>query len=187
MSAPRWVAITPGDGRALWPWLKGLLDVHPLTVVVREPTGAPADLATRIRDHGGRCIWHEKTPEAPPGLPRHLTALGPPSAGRWSRSCHDAASLTRALEEGADWCTLSPVYPPGSKPDDTRPTLGPETFLKLAKGRPVVALGGLNPSRAQHLLRRGARGVEGIGLFFGHPNPSAAARNWGQLLETTRA
>ena len=45
MSAPRWVAITPGDGRTLWPWLKALLEVHPLTVVVREPTGAPADLA----------------------------------------------------------------------------------------------------------------------------------------------
>lgn len=53
----------------------------------------------------------------------------------------------------ADLALVSPVFTPGSKPDDARPTLGPDGFLALAKvlSCTAVALGGISPTTAREL------------------------------------
>lgn len=182
MTTPRWVAITPADGRALEPWLRELLRVHPLTVLVREPAGVAPGLHDQIQRWGGDCVWHERTPGAPPNVPVHQTATGVAVPGIWSRSCHDDTELADAFAHGAAWCTLSPVFPPGSKPHDTRSPLGPKRFLSLARGRPVLALGGMTPQRAIDMLAAGVAGIAAIGMFFDHPSPAAAAHSWEALL-----
>ncbi len=99
---------------------------------------------------------------------RHLPA------GRWvSASVHDEAELLRA--EGADLLLLSPVFQPGSKRHDTRPTLGPEGYARLrARSRcPAFALGGIQADRLPTL-----GGVEGAAVqsaVLAANDPSAAA------------
>lgn len=84
----------------------------------------------------------------------------------WTAACHDAAALAQA--QGATAALVSPVYPPGSKPDDTRPPLGPAGLRQLVDAAPcpVLALGGVRADRVPDLLHAGAHGVAGIGAFF---------------------
>ena len=70
-----------------------------------------------------------------------------------SVAVHDEAEARAA--RGADLALVSPVFSPGSKPDDTRPTLGPEGFERLAAllPCPALALGGITPESAAQLTK----------------------------------
>ncbi len=97
------------------------------------------------------------------------------SAGRWvSVAVHDAEEAR--LAQGADLALVSPVYTPGSKPADTRPTLGPEGFQALAAVLPcpALALGGVTPERAARLT--GAQGFAVISAVLEAEDPAAVAR-----------
>jgi len=169
----RRIAVTPADGRDLAlaiPRLAG----HADAVILREPHLAGpvlVDLARRALDAGLECWVHASNPAAlqiarQHGLPVHLRAHDPVPDVPFGRSCHDGPALDRAFAEGARLALLSPVFAPGSKPGDLRPTLGISGFLTLAAGRPVAALGGIDDARAQALERAGAWGVAGIRLYF---------------------
>ncbi len=118
------------------------------------------------------------------GAHLHLPASGPtPKAvrphlppGRWvSVAVHDEQEARRAV--GADLALVSPVFSPGSKPEDTRPTLGPEGFRKLAATLPcpALALGGITPERAS--LLPGAAGFAVISAVLEAEDPAAATRD----------
>lgn len=89
-----------------------------------------------------------------------------------SASVHDAESLARAADAGADFILLSPVFPTASHPEE--PALGIDAFKKLAGGSrvPVVALGGITPANREQL--RGF-GVAAIGSLLLTDDPGAAA------------
>lgn len=92
--------------------------------------------------------------------------------GRWiSVAVHTPAEA----QAGADLALVSPVFAPGSKPDDQRPPLGVEGFRALAKRLdcPAFALGGLTAERA--LLLAGAAGVAVISGVLHAPQPAEAA------------
>ncbi|HEX8433476.1 thiamine phosphate synthase [Archangium sp.] len=91
-----------------------------------------------------------------------------------SVAVHDAQEARRA--RGADLALVSPVFSPGSKPGDTRPTLGPEGFRALASALPcpALALGGITPESA--LLLGGATGFAVISGVLEAEDPGAAAR-----------
>jgi thiamine-phosphate pyrophosphorylase len=91
-----------------------------------------------------------------------------------SVAVHDAHEAQAA--RGADLALVSPVFSPGSKPGDTRPTLGPEGFRALAAllPCPALALGGLTPERAA--LLEGAAGFAVISAVLEAENPTEAAR-----------
>ena len=96
-------------------------------------------------------------------------------AGRLvSVAVHDAREAGEA--RGADLALVSPVFAPGSKPDDTRPTLGPEGFRRLADALPypALALGGITPERAG--LLPGAYGFAVISGVLEAEDPGAAAK-----------
>lgn len=135
-----------------------------LTVLVRPVVAADADLA---REHGR-------------GL--HLPDRAPVAAERDGVVCaaaHDRAGLARAAALGCTFALLSPVFPPGSKPGDRRPTLGLPGLSALcaAAPLPVLALGGITPQNAAACRRAGAWGVAALGACFrdGHVDPAAAA------------
>ncbi|MDP8959131.1 MAG: thiamine phosphate synthase [Actinomycetota bacterium] len=96
------------------------------------------------------------------------------------RSCHDLDELRRARQTGADYATLSPLYPSPSKPG-YGPTLGPERLAMLLRqvrnAPPVFALGGMTAERVQPCLEAGAYGVAVMGAVMGaqHPAQSVAA------------
>lgn len=93
---------------------------------------------------------------------------------RVSVAVHDEQEARRA--RGADLALVSPVFPPGSKPDDTRPTLGPEGFRRLAAALPcpALALGGITPERAS--LLNGAAGFAVISAVLEAEDPTSATR-----------
>lgn len=97
-----------------------------------------------------------------------------PPGRQVSVAVHDEQEARRA--QGADLALVSPVFSPGSKPEDTRPTLGPEGFRKLAAALPcpALALGGLTPERAS--LLPGAAGFAVISAVLEAEDPEAAAR-----------
>ncbi|PTL77289.1 thiamine phosphate synthase [Vitiosangium sp. GDMCC 1.1324] len=97
-----------------------------------------------------------------------------PEGRQVSVAVHDEREARQAL--GADLALVSPVFPPGSKPDDTRPTLGPEGFRRLASALPcpALALGGITPERAS--LLAGAAGFAVISGVLEAEDPGAAAR-----------
>jgi len=169
LKPPSLLAITPGDGRDLKPWLIALAAAGLPGVLIREPALGADDLATLAALPIELVILHAKNPHAAAlGMPLH----GPGCAGR---SCHDETDVDTALESGAHYALLSPIWRPTSKPGDRRSPLGLERFLRCAKGRPVLALGGVDVARYRALQAHGA-GAAVCGALFGASSPSEAAQ-----------
>ena len=100
-------------------------------------------------------------------LGRHAYDAGVRPRGRFGVSAHSEEEVMSALEAGADYVLYSPLFPPISKPNDMRPYLGAVRFLKYARGRPVLALGGVQRGIAAALFSQGASGVAVSGALFG--------------------
>jgi thiamine-phosphate pyrophosphorylase len=82
-------------------------------------------------------------------------------------SCHSAAELEAASQEGADFAVLSPVFKPLSKDYKSDAVLGLTAFEQLARTTPipVLALGGVTHENADSCIQSGAAGIAGISLF----------------------
>ncbi|MBN8227639.1 thiamine phosphate synthase [Corallococcus macrosporus] len=117
------------------------------------------------------------------GAHLHLPASGPsprdvrpflPEGRLVSVAVHDAREAEATV--GADLALVSPVFAPGSKPGDTRDTLGPHGFRALSERMPcpALALGGMTPERAREVP--GAWGVAVISAVLEAGDPRAAAR-----------
>ncbi len=114
----------------------------------------------------------------------HLPEKGLPTAvarrllpeGIIGRSCHSVASAQQALQEGADYVTLSPVFATRSHPQ-AKP-LGLEQFRLWRQhiNGPVLALGGVTPHNALALRLAGADGVALIRALLDEEKPETAAQ-----------
>jgi thiamine-phosphate pyrophosphorylase len=107
----------------------------------------------------------------------HLSAGEPfpdPRPSLVGRSCHNAAEVSRAADEGCDYIFVSPVYETASKPG-YGPGLGLSGLAELCRpGLPAFALGGVLPERVAECLRAGAYGVAVMGPVL-HDPPIVAA------------
>lgn len=150
-------------------------------VVVREkdlPLAQRRRLADRLRDLlapvGGRVLLAGPAP-GPDG--RHLAAGDPwpdHRHGLLGRSCHDRRELAVAADAGADYVTLSPIFPTASKPG-YGPARGPQALAGVSP-LPVYALGGITtPARARSCARAGAAGVAVMGALMRAPDPASVA------------
>jgi len=89
-------------------------------------------------------------------------------------SAHGEGDVAGAASGGADYATLSPIFPTGSKPG-YGPALGLAALTRTAQlGIPVVALGGVTAASAPACLRAGAAGVAAMGEIM-----RAASRDGG--------
>ena len=97
------------------------------------------------------------------------------SAFLLGQSAHNLAAVLAAERQGADYVTLSPIFPSISK-DDRRRTLGCDLLAATAAAAslPVVALGGITKDNAASCRRAGAAGIAVLGSVMGHPQPGAA-------------
>ncbi|MDP4002565.1 thiamine phosphate synthase [Methylobacterium sp. NEAU K] len=101
------------------------------------------------------------------------TTLGP--GALIGVSIHAPHEADGAAEAGADYVTLSPVYPTDSKPG-YGPALGPESIAAARRaGLPVVALGGITPDRTPACRDAGAASVAVMGRLMRAADPAAAA------------
>jgi len=83
------------------------------------------------------------------------------------RSVHSEEAAASAEAEGAcDYLLFGTVFPSSSKPDD-HPIAGVEGLRRVCArvSLPVLAIGGVNVSRARAVARAGAAGAAAISLF----------------------
>ncbi len=171
---PRLLAITPP---AAGPWLDGLgaladVGVDGLLIrifdddaaVARALAGSRRFPVVLLRWQGPDDVARAQDHGVGLHLPARVAPVAHPVPGLRSASCHSLAAVAAAA--GLELCTLSPVFPPGSKPDDRRPPLGPGIFSRCPPGIGALALGGMDPARTRALRARGAAGAAGIGAFF---------------------
>ena len=96
------------------------------------------------------------------------------SRGWIGRSVHSEAEAENAIAEGADYLIVGSVYPSESHPG--RPAVGLELVRRTAPlGRPVIAIGGIDPDRAVEVRTAGAYGVAAISALWKAADPAAAA------------
>jgi len=97
----------------------------------------------------------------PSTAPPVREALGGP-AERLAVGCsaHSLEEAKRREAEGADFVTLSPIYPSAGKPG-YGPPAGMERLSEVSRSVriPVLALGGVTPERVPECLQAGAYGV----------------------------
>lgn len=98
-------------------------------------------------------------------------------------SCHGPEDVRRALAGGASFATFGPVYDTPSK-RPYGPPVGVAALREAAAiGLPLVALGGVTPSRAAETRSAGARGVAAIRAWLEAADPAAVV---GALLAAAR-
>ncbi|WP_175989437.1 thiamine phosphate synthase [Bacillus sp. Marseille-Q1617] len=76
-------------------------------------------------------------------------------------SAHSLEEAEKAIEDGADYLGLGPIYPTISK-DDARAVSGLsiiENFRKNGITIPIVGIGGINAANARNVIQAGANGV----------------------------
>lgn len=114
----------------------------------------------------------------------HLPGGGDPAAARRRLpagligvSAHSPAEAAAQLAAGADYVTLSPIFPTASKPG-YGPAAGLDALAeasRLSQG-PVVALGGISEDNLRACLDAGARGIAVMGEIMRAADPEAAVR-----------
>ena len=154
---------------ARWLWLRDRdLPAHQRRVLARDL----ADLASR---YGGvLTVGADVALAADIGAGVQVAAgddvadarrrLGPAAWIGVSAHTHD--ELRRADEAGADYATLSPIFPSSSKPG-YGPALGLEALREAASFElPVLALGGVSVATARSCVNAGAHGVAVMGAVM---------------------
>ena len=188
--APRLLAITPGDGRDLRPWIEAMGAAGLPAILIREPTLPRPDLEALVAVAVAavpRVIVHDRHPAARDlGLPIHLPASSCSPDGAFSQSCHRPDQIDRALAAGAAFVLWSPVWSPTSKAHDHRRPLGLTAFLAGAAGRPILALGGLDPARYRRVRAGGGAGAAVLGDLFRRSTPEAASAQLARYLRWPR-
>jgi thiamine-phosphate diphosphorylase len=141
-----------------------------LLTLARPPEAAVvvngrADVAAAVHAHGVQLASGDLSPaDARRVFP----------AGWIGRSVHGADEAARAVEEGADFLLVGNIYETASHPG--RPGAGLDLVRAAAAlGRPVIAIGGIDASRAREVQAAGAYGVAAIGALWWAPDPAAAA------------
>jgi len=101
-----------------------------------------------------------------------------------------ASTLEEALQaeaDGADYVSASPVFSTPTKPDAPPPTglEGLQAFVEALRV-PVVAIGGINESNVEEVIKAGAAGVAVISAVVAAPNIAEAARRLRARIEAAR-
>jgi thiamine-phosphate pyrophosphorylase len=153
---------------------------------VRAKTMAPAARASLVAAVRGAApsltlFVHGDTAHATEVAGVHLGADGSVTAARAAGarlvgiSAHDHDALRSAAAAGADYATLSPIFPTPSKPG-----YGPALELDALRDAcrsfalPIVALGGIDATNAAACLRAGAQAVAVLGAVARADDPAAA-------------
>ena len=105
------------------------------------------------------------------GIVQARQTLGP--SALIGMSAHGMADVTNVRLAGADYVTLSPIFPTDSKPG-YGPALGIGALRAAAEcDVPVLALGGVTADTAAACLAAGARGVAIMGEIMRADDPAA--------------
>lgn len=91
-------------------------------------------------------------------------------------SAHSLGDVAEAASAGADYVTLSPIFPTASKPG-YGPSLGPEAIAAARRyGLPIIALGGMDGSNLAACRDAGAAGFAVMGGVMRAAAPAETVR-----------
>ncbi len=96
------------------------------------------------------------------------------------RSTHTAEEALRAMDDGADYVFLGPVWETPSHPG--RPALGPGA-IEAAHPARVIAIGGVTPDRVASCVGAGAYGIAAVSALWYAEDPGSAAATMLLLLK----
>lgn len=100
-------------------------------------------------------------------------------------SAHSIPEVRLAKEQGADYVTLSPIFPTESKPG-YGPPLGIETIREASGiGIPIFALGGITPKSGFSCVEAGAYGFAVMGTVMRSASPAKVIRDYGAAFSTS--
>ena len=174
---------------SLLTYLPQILDFSPIGIQIREKSSSPlqqwkllqrvqeiifpslhygyindrTDLALSAQSFGVHLRENSLPLQAMPLIFRQSLSFGV--------STHDLAGVLAAEEAGADFVTLSPIFPTTSKPNT--PSLGLEELANIASQTQIsiFALGGITRAEVCRCLEAGAYGVAMISGIWDSPNP----------------
>lgn len=145
-----------------------------------------AELSRAARLHGGWCVVNERVDVALTAgaqavqlgadalpVPRVRDLVGPDVPV--GVSVHGEEEAREAEEEGANHLVVGTIFDSPSHPE--RPASGPE-LLEACRRRvdlPLVAIGGITPSRVRDARGAGADGVAAVSAVWNADRPPAAA------------
>jgi thiamine-phosphate pyrophosphorylase len=104
-------------------------------------------------------------------------------------SAHSALEARLAVQAGADYLGIGPMYPTRSKAD-AHAVLGPAGMAELRAAGiavPVVGIGGITPDTAAAVMAAGADGVAVISAIAGAADVHAAAAQLAAILRREQA
>jgi thiamine-phosphate pyrophosphorylase len=177
------------SGRALLSWAEALLGAGCRLLQYRRKSGADAELLVELKHlvglahDAGAVVIVDDRPDlclltgadgvhlGQQDLPAEEVRRLLPRTAVLGVSTHTEEQFLEALDLPADYLALGPVCPTASKerPDPVVPVPLQERLLRLAGGRPVVAIGGVTPGNAGALLRRGFSSVAVISALERSP------------------
>jgi len=140
-----------------------------------------------INDHADLAIAadadgvHLGQDDLPPDVVRAL----PGFEGRLiGRSTHSLGQAQLAVNEGADYIAVGPVYPTPTK--EGRAAVGTALVSRVAGivDRPLVAVGGIDHDNAAAVVEAGAHAIAVVRAVYDAVDPAEAARRLHELIVT---
>jgi thiamine-phosphate pyrophosphorylase len=100
------------------------------------------------------------------------------------RSTHSLEQARVAIDEGADYIAVGPVFPTPTKAG--RPAVGTGLVSEVAAiaDRPFVAVGGIDHDNAPAVVEAGARAIAVVRAVYDAADPAEAARRLHELITT---
>lgn len=118
-----------------------------------------ADIAKAVEADGVHLGWQSMGIDVVRGIIGHDKLIG--------FSAHSLSDAQRAEESGADYVSISPIFDTSNKEVLLKP-LGVDEIGKIKENVniPVIALGGINKSNINKVLRNGADGIAVISAIL---------------------
>lgn len=101
-------------------------------------------------------------------------------------STHAPAQAERAVNAGAAYVAIGPVYPTGTKPTAKPVTLEYVRWADANIHIPWFAIGGINAKTIQDVLEAGARRVCIVSAILNGPDIAAACAHYKKILSSVR-
>ncbi|MFC4182129.1 thiamine phosphate synthase [Saccharococcus thermophilus] len=103
-------------------------------------------------------------------------------------SAHNLEEARAAMDAGADYIGVGPIYPTKSK-EDAKKAQGPEIIRLLRRhgiAIPLVAIGGVTADNAGEVIAAGADGVSVISAIASASSPETAARQLVRAVQSSK-
>jgi thiamine-phosphate pyrophosphorylase len=140
-----------------------------------------------INDHADIAIAadadgvHLGQDDLPPSVVRQLPGFHGRLIGR---STHSIEQARAAMEEGADYFAIGPVFPTPTKAGRAAVGQGLVTEVAAIADRPFVAVGGIDHDNAASVVGAGAKALAVVRAVYDAVDPAESARRLHELIAT---